>query len=45
MLEHFVALQRGDAVIQNGATSAVGQHVIQLCRARGVRTINLIRDR
>jgi hypothetical protein len=45
MLEQFVELQPGDTVVQNGATSAVGQHVIQLCRARGLRTVNIIRDR
>lgn len=45
MLEAFVDLQPGDAVVQNGATSAVGRAVIQLCRARGVRTLNLMRDR
>jgi len=32
-------------VIQNGANSAVGQAVIQIAAAQGLRTINLIRDR
>ncbi|KAI8465079.1 MAG: hypothetical protein J3K34DRAFT_438096 [Monoraphidium minutum] len=45
MLEHFVDLKAGDVVAQNGATSAVGQHVIQLCKARGIHTVNIIRDR
>ena len=35
MLEEYVALQPGDTVIQNGANSAVGRNVIQLCRAAG----------
>lgn len=45
MLEDFVDLCSGDAVVQNGATSIVGQCVIQLARIRGVKTINIIRDR
>lgn len=35
----------GDAVVQNGATSIVGQCVIQLAQVRGIKTINIIRDR
>jgi len=35
MLEEYVALQPGDTVVQNGANSAVGRNVIQLCRAAG----------
>lgn len=45
MLEDFVDLHPGDAVVQNGATSIVGQCVIQLARVRGIKTINIIRDR
>eukprot|EP00882_Tetradesmus_deserticola_P011593 GHRQ01012265.1.p1 GENE.GHRQ01012265.1~~GHRQ01012265.1.p1 ORF type:complete len:243 (+),score=47.61 GHRQ01012265.1:122-850(+) len=45
MLESFVDLQPGDSVVQNGATSAVGQHVIQLARAKALKTVNVIRDR
>lgn len=45
MLEEFVALRPGDVVIQNGANSAVGRAVIQLCRAAGVETVNVVRDR
>lgn len=44
LLENFVRLQPGDWIIQNAANSAVGHYVIQLCRERGVRTINLVRD-
>ncbi|XP_076928160.1 enoyl-[acyl-carrier-protein] reductase, mitochondrial-like [Bidens hawaiensis] len=45
MLEDFVDLKSGDAIVQNGATSMVGQCVIQLAKLRGVHTINIIRDR
>ncbi|CAA7038201.1 unnamed protein product [Microthlaspi erraticum] len=45
MLEDFVVLNSGDSVVQNGATSIVGQCVIQLAKLRGISTINLIRDR
>jgi len=45
MLKDFVDLEPGDFVIQNGANSAVGQAVIQIAAARGLKTINLVRDR
>jgi len=45
MLTQFEQLKEGDVVVQNGATSAVGQHVIQLAKAKGWRTVNIIRDR
>lgn len=45
MLEQFVPLKPGDVVIQNGANSAVGKLVIQMAKAMGVKTINIIRDR
>lgn len=45
MLEDFVNLNSGDAIVQNGATSIVGQCIIQLARLRGIRSINIIRDR
>ncbi|CAN6471037.1 unnamed protein product [Victoria cruziana] len=45
MLEDFVDLKSGDVIVQNGATSIVGQCIIQLARARGVYSINIIRDR
>ncbi|XP_056422498.1 enoyl-[acyl-carrier-protein] reductase, mitochondrial-like isoform X1 [Hyla sarda] len=45
MLTDFETLKAGDTVIQNGANSAVGQAVIQICAAMGVNTINVIRDR
>nr|XP_027108640.1 enoyl-[acyl-carrier-protein] reductase, mitochondrial-like isoform X1 [Coffea arabica] len=45
MVEDFVDLNSGDSIVQNGATSIVGQCVIQLARERGIHTINIIRDR
>ncbi|XP_053566669.1 enoyl-[acyl-carrier-protein] reductase, mitochondrial [Bombina bombina] len=45
MLMDFVSLQPGDTIIQNGANSAVGQAVIQICASMGINTINVIRDR
>ena len=35
----------GDVIIQNGSNSGVGQSVIQLAAAWGLRTINVIRTR
>lgn len=43
LLEDHVALQPGDWVIQNVANSAVGRHLIVLAKARGVRTLNVVR--
>lgn len=45
MLRDFVNLSRGHTVIQNGANSAAGQNVIQLCRAWGINSVNVIRNR
>jgi len=45
LLEDFVSLKEGDVVIQNGANSMVGFCVAQLAKLRGVRTINIIRER
>jgi len=45
MLLDFVNMERDDWVVQNGANSGVGQNVIQLARIRGLKTINIIRDR
>lgn len=36
-------LQPGDWVLQNAANSAVGGYLIQLARARGLRTVNVVR--
>ncbi|SAM05790.1 hypothetical protein [Absidia glauca] len=45
MLKDFVHLEKGDYVIQNGANSAVGQSVIQLAKAWGIKTVNVVRNR
>ncbi|CAG9773947.1 unnamed protein product [Ceutorhynchus assimilis] len=45
MLRDFADLQPGDTVIQNGANSACGQNVIQICRAWGLRSVNIVRNR
>lgn len=45
MLRDFTTLKPGDTVIQNGANSACGQNVIQICRVWGVRTVNIVRNR
>ncbi|MCF7221226.1 zinc-dependent alcohol dehydrogenase family protein [Marilutibacter chinensis] len=43
LLTGTVPLQAGDWVIQNAANSAVGGYLVQLARARGVRTVNVVR--
>src|SRR5438270_14027209 len=43
LLTDVVALKPGDWVIQNVANSAVGRLVIRLARARGVKTLNVVR--
>ncbi len=43
MLQDYVALQPGDWVIQNAANSSVGHYIIQLGRALGINTINVVR--
>jgi NADPH:quinone reductase-like Zn-dependent oxidoreductase len=43
LLSDVVTLQPGDWVIQNVANSAVGRFVIRLGRARGLRTVNVVR--
>lgn len=45
MLRDFVDLSPGDWVIQNGANSAVGVNVIQIAKAWGLKTVNIVRDR
>ncbi|KAK2854759.1 hypothetical protein Q7C36_006628 [Tachysurus vachellii] len=45
MLSDFESLVAGDTVIQNAANSGVGQAVIQIAAAKGVHTINVVRDR
>ncbi|KAK2371044.1 enoyl-[acyl-carrier-protein] reductase, mitochondrial [Trifolium repens] len=43
--QNCVTLNSGDAIAQNGATSMVGQCVIQLAKSCGIHNINIIRDR
>jgi NADPH:quinone reductase-like Zn-dependent oxidoreductase len=43
MLERYVALQPGDWVVQDAANSGVGTNLIRLAKARGVRTVNVVR--
>ena len=43
MLGSYVELKEGDWVIQNAANSGVGQNLIRLARARGIRTVNVVR--
>ena len=45
MLKDFVKLQTGDTVLQNGANSSVGVHVIQIAKNWGLKTVNVIRSR
>ncbi|XP_018651103.1 putative zinc binding dehydrogenase [Schistosoma mansoni] len=45
LLNNFVELQKGDILIQNGATSAVGIYVIQIAKILGYNTVNLFRER
>ena len=44
ILEEFCELKAGDWVIQNGAGSALGYFFTQICRSRGIRTINMLRN-
>lgn len=45
MLREFVDLSPGDAFVQNGANSAVGRYAIQIAKHRGLRSINVVRER
>ncbi|KAK4286490.1 hypothetical protein QN277_003039 [Acacia crassicarpa] len=45
MLEDYITLNSGDAIVQNGATSMVGKCVIQIAQSRGIHNINIVRDR
>ncbi|KAI1726711.1 zinc-binding dehydrogenase domain-containing protein [Ditylenchus destructor] len=45
MLKDFVSLNPGSIVVQNGANSAVGRYVIQICRNLKLKSINVVRDR
>ena len=43
MIHDFTELQPGDWIVQNAANSGVGRSVIQLARALGLRTLNVVR--
>lgn len=43
MLTRYRELAAGDWLIQNAANSGVGTYLISLAKARGVRTVNLVR--
>ena len=43
ILHDFVKLEPGDWVVQNAANSGVGRSVIQLARALGWKTLNIVR--
>lgn len=45
MIKDFRTLKPGDTLIQNGANSACGQNVIQLCKAWGINSVNIVRNR
>lgn len=45
MLKDFVQLKAGDTMIHNGANSACGQDVIQLCKAWNINNVGIVRDR
>ena len=43
MLSEFVNLQPDEWVIQNAANSGVGTYLIQIAKARGFKTVNVVR--
>ncbi len=43
MLNEFIELKAGEWVLQNAANSGVGRSVIQIARACGLRTLNVVR--
>ncbi|MCJ1463151.1 mitochondrial 2-enoyl thioester reductase [Pseudocyphellaria aurata] len=45
LLKDFVDLKEGDWFVQNGASSSVGQTVIQLAKLWGLKNIAIVRDR
>ncbi|TFW18692.1 zinc-dependent alcohol dehydrogenase family protein [Duganella callida] len=44
ILSEYVDLQPGDWIVQNAATSGVGRAAIAMAKARGLRSINLVRQ-
>lgn len=45
LIEDMRSLRPGDYVIQNAGTSVIAQFVVQFAQLRGVKVINVIRDR
>jgi NADPH:quinone reductase-like Zn-dependent oxidoreductase len=43
LLSEYVYLKPGDWVVQNSANSAVGRWVIAFAKARGLKTVNIVR--
>ncbi len=43
LLQDFVDLKAGDWVIQSAANSGVGGYLVQLCKARGINLMNIVR--
>jgi NADPH:quinone reductase-like Zn-dependent oxidoreductase len=43
MMTRYVALSPGDWLLQDAANSAVGQCLIQLAKAEGIKTVNIVR--
>jgi len=44
VLNSFGELKDGDWFIQNGAGSALGYFAVQMCKARGIKTVNMLRN-
>jgi NADPH:quinone reductase-like Zn-dependent oxidoreductase len=44
ILSEYTDLKPGDWIVQNAANSGVGRSLIALAKARGFRTVNLVRD-
>uniref|UniRef100_A0A061RIL2 Mitochondrial trans-2-enoyl-CoA reductase n=1 Tax=Tetraselmis sp. GSL018 TaxID=582737 RepID=A0A061RIL2_9CHLO len=45
LLERFVDLEEGSVIVQNGANSAIGKAVVEVAASRGIKTLNIVRDR
>ncbi len=44
ILDNFGELGEGDWFIQNGAGSALGYFAVQMCKVRGIKTVNMLRN-
>lgn len=45
LLEDFAPLKKGDVIIQSGANGRVGNAVARIAAKRGIRAINVLRER